>query len=74
MGLAEAARHLGLQARMLGRWTREVEPTMNGARLGPGRGSLDPEEVYGLREEPRRWRMEREIFKKALGVFASEST
>ena len=38
-GVAAAARHLGLNARMLGRWTREVEQTMNGAFLGHGRVS-----------------------------------
>jgi transposase len=72
-GVAEAARNLGLNASMLGRWKREVEQTMNGAILGHGRGSLDPEEVHRLREENRRLRMEREILKKALGFFASES-
>jgi transposase len=72
-GVAAAARNLGLNASMLGRWKREVEQTMNGAFLGNGRGSLDPEEVYRLREENRRLRMEREILKKALGFFASES-
>ena len=44
-GVAEAARHLGRHARMLGRWTRAVEPTMNGALPGKGWGSLDPEDV-----------------------------
>jgi transposase len=73
-GVAEAARNLGLHASMLGRWQREVEQTMNGAFPGNGRGSLDQEEVYRLREENRRLRMERDILKKALGFFASEST
>jgi transposase len=41
--VAEAARHLGLQATMLGGWTREVEPTKNGAIPGNGRVSLDQE-------------------------------
>ena len=44
-GVAEAARNLGLNASMLGRWKREVEQTMNGAFPGHGWGSLDPEEV-----------------------------
>ena len=72
-GVAEAARNLGLNASMLGRWKREGEQTMHGAFLGRGRGLLDSEEVYRLREENRRLRMEREILKKALGFFASES-
>ena len=72
-GVAETARNLGLNASMLGRWKREVEQTMNGAFLGHGQGCLYPEEVYRLREENRRLRMERDILKKALGFFACES-
>ena len=73
-GVAEAARNLGLNASRLGRWKRDVEQPMNGAFPGNGRGSLDLEEVYRLREENRRLRMERDILKKALGFFASGST
>ena len=73
-GVAEAARHLGLNASMLGRWKREGEPTMTGAFPGNGRVALDQEEVYHLREENRRLRMERDILNKALGFFASAST
>ena len=72
-GVAEAARNLGLNASMLGRWKREVEQTMHEAFPGNGRVSLDQEDVYRLREENRRLRMEREILKKALGFVASES-
>ena len=73
-GVAEAARNLGLNARMLGRWKRAVEQTRPAAFPGHGRVSLDQEEVYRLREENRRLRMAREIVKKALGFCASEST
>ena len=72
-GITEAARNLGINATMLGRWKREVEQTMNGALPGNGRVSLEQEEVSRLREENRRLRMERESLKKALGFFASES-
>ena len=72
-GVAEAARHLGLHASMLGRWKREVEQTMNGAFPGHGRVALDQEEVYRWREANRRVRMAREILQKALGFLASES-
>jgi transposase len=71
--VAEAARNLGLNASMLGRWKREVAQIMNGAGARNGRIPLDPEEVHQLREENRRLRMERDILKKALGFFASES-
>jgi transposase len=70
---AEAARHLGLHARMLGRWKRAVQPIRNGAFPGHGRVSPEQEEVYRWREEHGRLRTEREICKTALGFFASES-
>jgi transposase-like protein len=72
-GVAAVARHLGRNARMRGRWKRAVEQTMHGAFPGHGRVSLEQEEVSRWREEHRRWRMAREIFKNALGFFASES-
>ena len=72
-GVAAAARNLGLNASLLGRWKREVEQTRHEAFPGNGRVSLDQEDVYRLREENRRLRMEREILKKALGFLASES-
>jgi transposase len=65
-GVAEAARHLGRKARMLGRWTREVEPTMNGAFPGHGRGSRDQEQVYRVREEHRHVRMARDMSQNLL--------
>ena|SRR2546430_2354869 len=70
---AEAARHLGLHARMLGRWKRAVQPIRNGAFPGHGWASLEQEEVYRWREEHGRLRTEHEICKAALGFFASES-
>jgi transposase len=72
-GLAEAARNLGRNASIRGRWRRDVEQTMSGALPGHGRVSLEPEEVGRLREEKRRWGREPDIFKKALGFLASES-
>jgi transposase-like protein len=55
-GGAEAARHLGLKASQLGRWTRAVEESVNGAVPGQGRVSLEPEERCRLRAENWRWR------------------
>ena len=72
-GVTEAAGTLGRKASMRGCGKREVAQTMNGALPGNGRVSLDQEAVYRLRDENRRLRMEREIFKKALGCFASAS-
>ncbi len=73
-GITEAARNLGINATMLGRWKRELEVQENGAFPGRGRLSPDQEELYRLREENKRLRMEREILKKAAAFFANESS
>jgi transposase len=72
-GVAETARNLGINTNMLGRWKREVEAKHTGAFPGNGHVSPDKEELYRLRDENKRLRMERDILKKALGYFASGS-
>jgi transposase-like protein len=64
-GAAEAARNLGINATMLGRWKREQEARED--RAFPGKGRLLPEheELHRLREENKRLRLEREILKKS---------
>ena len=42
-GVSETARHLGINAPMLGRWTREVEAQQRAAFPGNGRVSPDQE-------------------------------
>ena len=73
-GVAEAARNLGINATMLGRWKREHEARENGAFPGKGRLPPDQEEIHRLREENKRLRMEHEILKKAAAFFANESS
>ena len=70
--ITEAARNLGLNATMLGRWKREIK--------GGGESSPDPTsgkalqaELTRLRKENQRLKMEREILKKAAAFFANES-
>lgn len=72
-GVSETARNLGLNSTMLGRWKREFETKQSAAFPGNGRLPLDKEELYRLRDENKRLRMERDILKKALGFFASAS-
>jgi transposase len=72
-GVAEAARNLGINATMLGRWKREHEARERGAFPGKGHLPPDQEELHRLREENKRLRMEREILKKAAAFFANES-
>jgi len=71
-GVAKAARNLGINATMLGRWKREQEARED--RAFPGKGRLSPEQeaLHCLREENTRLRMEREILKKAAAFFANE--
>jgi transposase len=71
--MTEAARNLGINATMRGRWKREFEAEENGVFPGKGRLSPDQAALYRLREENKRLRLEREILKKAAAFFANES-
>lgn len=68
----EAARNLGINSTMLGRWKREIE---NGG--GGGSDSTSAKDIQAelsrLRKENHRLKMEREILKKAAAFFANES-
>ena len=70
--IAEAARNLGLNANMLGRWKIEAIESDSAFR---GNGKLTPDqlELRRLKAENRQLRMEREILKKATVFFAKES-
>lgn len=71
--ITEAARNWGINATMLGRWKRAFEAQENGVFPGTGRLSPDQEELYRLRAENKRLRIEREILHKAAAFFANES-
>ena len=71
-GVTEAARNLGINAHMLGRWKRQVERQTNGTFVKNGHVSAEQEELQRLRQEVKRLRMEREILKKTVSFFASE--
>ena len=62
-GVSEAARNLGINATMLGRWKRQVEQQQNSVYRGNGHVSAEHEELLKLRKEVKRLRMEREILK-----------
>ena len=70
--ITEAARNLGINATMLGRWKREVESGEDGSPDSPSGKALQSE-LTRLRKENRRLKMEREILKKAAAFFANES-
>jgi transposase len=67
---AQVARELGIEPALLYRWRAEMRS--DGAEAFPGKGKLksSDEEVRDLQRELDRVRMERDILKKALRVFA----
>ena len=72
--LTEAARNLGIHPGVLGRWKLQNEVEGPDSAF-PGKGNMtsEKEELYRLRKENKRLRMEREILKKATAFFAKES-
>lgn len=71
--IAEAARNLGINENLLGRWKREIE---GGGEDIPGiqGGKAMQTELNFLRKENKRLKMEREILKKAAAFFAKETS
>jgi len=69
--ITEAARNLGVNENMLGRWKRQIEGVGEGTKVAQG-GSAMLAELNHLRKENKRLIMEREILKKAAAFFAKE--
>ena len=70
----EAARNLGIDRGMLGRWVKEFEADESEAFRGNGKPSAEQEELRRLRSEVKQLRLEREILKKATAFFVKESS
>lgn len=70
---AAAARSLGVDPGMLGRWVREFQENEQEAFRGNGKLTAEQLEIRRLREENKRLKQEREILKKAATFFAKES-
>ena len=69
----EAARSLGIQANMLGRWVMERQADDGQAFRGNGKLTPEQAEIRQLKEENRRLKMEKDILKKATVFFAKET-
>ena len=70
----EAARNLGIDRGMLGRWIKELQSDESEAFRGNGKLGADQEELRRLRVENKQLRLEREVLKKAAAFFAKESS
>jgi transposase len=68
---AAAARRLGINDNLIGRWFREL--ANDPAQAFPGKGTLQPrdEEMRQLQKQIRELQMENEFLKKSAAYFAS---
>jgi transposase len=68
-----AAKSLGINANMLGRWAKEFDPKDGQAFRGNGKLTPEQEEVRKLKAQVKRLEMEKDILKKATVFFAAET-
>jgi len=66
--MAQVARDLGLHVNVLRSWVKLYGPRADGTRFTPDQ----QEELVRLRREVRRVTEERDILKKAVGIFSKE--
>ena len=69
----EAARSLGINANMLGRWVKEQQSDEGQAFRGNGRLTPEQEEIRKLKSQVKRLEVEKDILKKATVFFAKET-
>jgi transposase len=70
---AEAAKSLGINATMLGRWITEQQADDGHAFRGNGKLTPEQEEIRQLKSQVKRLEMEKDILKKATVFFAKET-
>ena len=71
--IADAARSLGINANMLGRWVKQHRSEEGQAFRGNGKLTPEQEENRKLKARVKRLEMERDILKKATAFFAAET-
>jgi len=69
----EAARSLGINANMLGRWVKESQSDDGQAFRGKGKLTPELEEIRALKAQVKKLQMEKDILKKATVFFAAET-
>ena len=70
---SEAAKSLGINANMLGRWIKEQASDDGQAFRGNGKLTPDQEEIRKLKAQVKRLQLEKDILKKATVFFAAET-
>ena len=70
LSIAQASRDLGIRESVLGRWKKQFEEAPLEAFPGKGRLRPQDEELARLRKENEILRQERDILKKAVGIFS----
>ena len=77
LSAAQVARDLGINATLLGKWKRQFEAGQQAQASGrkgyvafPGPGHGRYQEVARLQRENAALRLERDVLKKAIGIFA----
>ena len=70
---SEAAKSLGINVNMLGRWIKESDSDDGLAFRGNGKLTPDQEEIRNLKAQVKRLEMEKDILKKATVFFAAET-
>ena len=68
---SEAAKNLGINPNILGRWVKEADD--GHAFRGNGKLTPEQEEIRTLKSQVKRLQMERDILKKATVFFAAET-
>ncbi len=68
MSRTQVARDMGIAVQTVRKWVKQLDD--DGERAFPGHGHARDQELAQLRRENEQLRQEREILKKALGIFS----
>ena len=76
--VSQVAKELGIRADMLRRWTKEYEQKKNEAFHGTGQINRLKDnrlsEIQALKKQVRELQLERDILKKAVGIFSKSDS